>query len=119
MKNVLCILISLFSTQLFAKELVSFTVSFEEEYIDVPISLSLDNIDYNRDSLQLQLYEITRSGQKFIPSQLESGHSARLWFVLEGVSKKIVPESLSSGWAKTNYLISRIVRFIQKMQTGI
>ncbi len=88
MKNVLCILISLFSTQLFAKELVSFTVSFEKEYIDVPISLSLDNIDYKRDSLQLQLYEITRSGQKFIPSQLESGHLARLWFVLEGVSKR-------------------------------
>ena len=88
MKNLLYILISLFSTQLFANELASFTVIFEEDYIDVPISLSLDNINYNSDSLQLQLYEITRSGQKFIPTQLESGHSARLWFVLEGVSKK-------------------------------
>jgi hypothetical protein len=88
MKSLLYILISLFSTQLIAQELVSFTVRMDEEYIDVPISISLNNINYNSDTFQIDLYEITQSGQNLIPSQLESGHSARLWFILKGVSKK-------------------------------
>lgn len=88
MKNLLSILLLLFSTQLFARELVRFTVSFDEAYIDVPISFPLDHIDYNRDSLQLQLYEITKSGERSVPSQLESGHSARLWFLIAGVSSR-------------------------------
>lgn len=88
MKNVLSILLLLCSTQLIAKELVRFTVTFTETYLDVPISFPLDDINYNRDSLELHLYEITNSGEKYIPSQLECGHSARLWFLVTGESAK-------------------------------
>jgi hypothetical protein len=88
MKCISIIFLLFFSTQLFAQELVNFSLRIDKDYIDVPISFPLDNIDYNVDSLQLDLYEITQSGHKFIPSQLETGHTARLWFLLEGFSKK-------------------------------
>jgi hypothetical protein len=48
----------------------------------------LDRINYNTDKGNLVLYEITPSGNKEIPSQLETGYSARLWFVMKGVSAK-------------------------------
>jgi hypothetical protein len=88
MRLIIGFMIIFFSTQLVAQELATFSVRIEKSYVDVPVSFSLDHIDYNADSLQLALYEITGSGLRFIPSQLETGHSARLWFILEGSSRK-------------------------------
>ena len=88
MKSVICILISLIGTQLFAQKLASFTLKTDKEYVNAPFSFPLDNINYDADSLQLNVYEITKSGKRFIPSQLEGGHTARLWFSLEGISQK-------------------------------
>lgn len=79
----------LFITNLaFAQELAKFTVKVETDRIDAPVSVSLDNLNYNTDKGNLALYEITASGEVPVRSQLEPGHSARLWFVLNGVSKK-------------------------------
>ncbi|RIH66464.1 hypothetical protein D1164_05355 [Mariniphaga sediminis] len=64
------------------------TVHIEEEQIDAPVSISLDGLNYNTDNSSLVLYEITAKGEKFVPSQLEPGHSARIWFILEGISAK-------------------------------
>jgi hypothetical protein len=48
----------------------------------------LDGLNYNTDKGLLTLYEVTANGEKPVPSQLEPGHSAKLWFILEGVSSK-------------------------------
>lgn len=71
-----------------AQELAKFSVKVEEDRIDAPVSVSLDGINYNTDKGNLVLYEITASGEKAIPSQIESDHSARLWFILNGISVK-------------------------------
>ncbi len=88
MKYLIFLLISLFSTQLMAQKTVSFSLKADKDYLDVPVSFSLDNVDYNIDSLNLNLYEVAKSGEKLIPSQLELGHTARIWFMLEGVFAK-------------------------------
>lgn len=88
MRQIIGILIIFLSTQLVAQELATFSVRIDESYIDMPVSFPLDPIDYNTDSLQLALYEMTGSEPRFIPSQLETGHNASLWFVLEGLSRK-------------------------------
>jgi hypothetical protein len=76
------------ATPVFAQQLVKFSVKTSEDRIDTPVSLSLDELNYNTDKGNLVLYEITSTGEKAIPSQLETGYSARLWFVLKGVSVK-------------------------------
>ncbi|MCE4563427.1 PmoA family protein [Maribellus sp. CM-23] len=56
--------------------------------MDAPVSVSLDGINYNTDQGKLVLYEKNRQGEIAIPSQIESAHSARLWFLVKGELKK-------------------------------
>lgn len=86
MKKILFLLFILISPFLFAQELAKFTVNIEEERIDAPVSLELDGLNYNTDKSLLTLYEVTENGEKLVPTQLEPGHSAKLWFILEGIS---------------------------------
>jgi len=88
MKNLILIFSLLFSFQLLAQDLAKFNVKIEEDRIDAPVSVSLDGINYNTDKGNLVLYEVTKHGDEIIPSQIEAGHSARLWFILKGESKK-------------------------------
>lgn len=82
------LIILLFAQSLFAQELAKFKVEIEQDRLDSPASISLDGINYNTDKGNLVLYELTSGGEKIVPSQLEAGHSARLWFFLSGESKK-------------------------------
>jgi len=88
MKLILTLLTIIFAQQLFAQELAKFFVQIEEERIDAPVSVPLDGINYNTDKGNLVLYEITKTGETIIPSQIETGHSAQLWFILKSISKK-------------------------------
>ncbi|GAB1450779.1 hypothetical protein MASR2M47_08350 [Draconibacterium sp.] len=88
MKNTLLLLLLLFGFSTFGQQLAKFKVQIGEDRIDAPISVSLDGINYNTDKGNLVLYEITSSGEKAVPSQLETGYSARLWFILKGISAK-------------------------------
>lgn len=84
--QILClILIVHFSS---AQNLAKFNIKIEKERIDAPVSVSIDGINYNIDKGNLALYEITKEGEEAVPSQIESGHSANLWFILKGVSEK-------------------------------
>lgn len=87
MKIKILIIITLLSNLAFAQELAKFSVKTTDERIDAPVSVSLDGINYNSDKGNLVLYEITPSGEKMITSQVENGYSARLWFILSGVSQ--------------------------------
>ena len=88
MRTILIITIFLFAQSLQAQELARFKVLTEEDRMDAPVSVSLDGINYNTDQGRLVLYEKTSQGETAIPSQIESGHSARLWFLVKGELKK-------------------------------
>lgn len=88
MKLTILLLTVLFAHTVSAQHLAKFNVQIEEERIDAPVSVSLDGINYNTDKGNLVLYEITKTGEVAVASQIETGHSARLWFILNGISKK-------------------------------
>jgi hypothetical protein len=88
MKIIFLITFLLITNFAFSQELAKFKVLIGDERIDAPVSVSLDGINYNTYKGNLALYEITSTGEKLVASQIESGHSARLWFILNGVSAK-------------------------------
>ncbi|MCY1721325.1 PmoA family protein [Prolixibacteraceae bacterium Z1-6] len=88
MRLKLLIITLLLCHSLFAQELVKFKVQIQKDRIDAPVAVSLDGLNYNTDKGNLVLYEINKAGEMQIASQLEPGHSARLWFILKGESKK-------------------------------
>lgn len=89
MKKLKMLLFFAFSSQIiWAQELAKFTVTCKNDRIDAPVSVSLNGINYNTDKGNLALYEITKKQETKIQCQLETGHSARLWFLLKGETKK-------------------------------
>ena len=88
MKYLFLIIFAISTPVLFAQELAKFSIQIEEERIDAPVSISLNGINYNTDKGNLILYEITKTEEILIPSQIETGHSAKLWFILKGISEK-------------------------------
>lgn len=88
MKNLILIVSLFLYSQLYAQEVAKFSLKTDEDRLDYPVSVSLDGLNYNTDKGNLVLYEITNAGEKEIPCQLEPGHSAQLWFILKGESKK-------------------------------
>jgi hypothetical protein len=56
----------------------------ESDRINCPVGISLDQFNYNQDQGSLVLTEITGDQEVPVPCQLETGHSARLWFILSG-----------------------------------
>lgn len=87
MKQFSFLLFLVLSQLICAQEIAKFTINSDKNQIDAPVSVPLNELDYNTDDGNLVLYEITNEGERFIPSQLEPGHTARLWFVMEGISK--------------------------------
>jgi hypothetical protein len=88
MKIIFLITFLLITNFAFSQELAKFSVKTSDERIDAPVSVSLDGVNYNTDKGNLALYEITSTGEKAIPSQIEPGYTARLWFILNGISAK-------------------------------
>lgn len=72
----------------YSQEIVRFSVQLEDDGIDVPVSISLDEFNINPDKGSLALFEITGNQEKEIDCQVESGYSTNLWFVLNGHSDK-------------------------------
>jgi hypothetical protein len=86
MKNILFIILLFLASGVFAQELAKFSVKIDEERIDAPVSLALNGLNYNTDKGTLALYEVLGNEENQVACQLESGQSAKRWFVLEGVS---------------------------------
>lgn len=85
--------IVLFSSTLLSQEIARFTVDAGDfDRLDCPVSIDLDklnyNIDSNRDSIALILYEVSKSGWKRVECQQEHGICNRLWFILNGHTSK-------------------------------
>jgi hypothetical protein len=83
MKHMLFLWVFLFYTPLMAQELAEFTIPAGEAQEDAPVAVSLKGIPYNTDEGSLVLYEVRGEKEKRIASQLETGHTAWLWFILK------------------------------------
>jgi len=70
------------------QEVSSFELVFENELKNAVISVPVNGLDYNTDAGELLLYEVTSKGEELMPGQLETGHTARYWFLLEGITKR-------------------------------
>jgi hypothetical protein len=70
-----------------AQELAAFKINIQNNLINAPVSIALEGINYNTDTGELVLFEVNESQETYIPCQLETGHSAKLWFILKGESK--------------------------------
>src|SRR5690554_1007553 len=79
----LMILVSLLSGQ----EITSFELYVPDSRIDAPVAVSLDDLQFNIGDGSFALYEMQNGKAVKIPSQLETGVNAKLWFILEGINK--------------------------------
>lgn len=95
MKNVLIIGLLLVVNFSIAQDLARFTVKPQKGAGIAPVWVSLDGINYNTDQGRIALFE-SGSSQQEVPSQLEPGNSAKLWFVFD-----------NNGAEKT-YIIRRV-----------
>ncbi len=86
MKYIVLFLFVLAVVQMSAQELTKFTVKVDKDRLDAPVSVDLGNINYNVDKGNLVLFEIKGNDEIPVVSQIETGHSARLWFILKGES---------------------------------
>ena len=71
-------LIVLFAFQVSAQDLLRFEVSAgNTDRTDCPVSLSIDQLNYNTDSLKLALFEIKGRSETAVPFQLETSAGAK------------------------------------------
>jgi hypothetical protein len=79
----------LFGLQGEAQELTKFEVQAGNfDRTDCPVSLAIDQINFNSDSLKLALFEINGKTETAVPCQLETASGAKLWFILSGQTPK-------------------------------
>jgi len=89
MKAISIILAVLFCASAYAQDLLKFEVlAGNTDRTDCPLSLSIDQMNCNTDSLKLALFEIKGKTEAAVPFQLETGSGNRIWFVLNGTTPK-------------------------------
>lgn len=89
MKHIFVALLLLLSNVLLSQYMAKFIVHSDKiDLFDVPVFIILDTINYNVDNGKLALYEIVNDGEIMITSQIEQGHSLKLWFVLREKTSK-------------------------------
>jgi hypothetical protein len=89
MRILLIFLAIFFAVGVEAQDLLKFEVlAGNTDRTDCPVSLSVDQLNYNTDSLKLGLYEISGKTEIAVPIQLETGSGAKIWFVLNGLTPK-------------------------------
>lgn len=87
MRTIFLLIAILFSLQSGAQEISRFKLRCEDERVNAPVSVSLNGINYNTDKGHLALFEVKNGLETAVPCQIESGHSAFLWFLLPGQTK--------------------------------
>lgn len=99
----------LFGLQAAAQDLLRFEVTAgNTDRTDCPVSLSIDQLNYNTDSLKLALFEIKGKTETAVPFQLETASGAKVWFILSGqtprntkrifvLRKTLTPPRFNSG----------------------
>ncbi len=89
MKSILTFLICLFFISGPAQNPLRFEVQAgNTDRVDCPVSLPLDQFNFNTDSLKLVLSEQTGKTETAVPCQLETSSGANIWFILNGQTPK-------------------------------
>jgi hypothetical protein len=89
MKLITTLFTVLFVLHLSAQDLLKFEVlAGTVDRTDCPVSLSIDQLNYNTDSLKLALFEIRGKTETELPFQLETASGAKIWFILNGLTQK-------------------------------
>ncbi len=102
MKHYLVVLLWLFAGGLYSRDLARFSVIPVRDAGISQVSVSLEGINYNTDDFPVALYKITSGGLKEVDSQIETGVSAKIWFLFnnrEG-SKEYVIRQVPPGTEK-------------------
>lgn len=86
--SLLLLVLVMFPQKAHSQELARFKVVFDNDLKSNIISVPVDGLNYNTDEGELVLYEITSKGERLIPGQLETGHTARYWFLQDGKIKR-------------------------------
>ena len=107
------LILVMFALHVSAQDLLKFEVSAgSTERTDCPVSLSIDQLNYNTDSVKLALFEIKGKAETAVPFQLETASGAKLWFILNGetlkntkrifvLRKTVSPQTFKAGISAT------------------
>ena len=89
MKLIFNLIAALFVLSANAQDLLKFEVlAGNSNRSDCPVSLSIDQLNYNTDSLKLALFEVLGTTETAVPFQLETASGAKIWFILNGQTLK-------------------------------
>jgi len=88
MKKFMLIALVMICQATFAQEVLKFQIPAIRGNTRMPISVPLDGINYNSDILSPALYEISGNKESRIPCQIETGYTAKLWFLLVNETDK-------------------------------
>ncbi len=89
MKTLYSILALLLVFSVSGQDLLKFGVQAgNTDRTDCPVSLAIDQLNYNSDSLKLALFEVKGKTETEVPYQLETSAGGKLWFILNGVTPK-------------------------------
>ena len=88
MKKISLLILSLLAISIYASDTNRFSIKTVEDCINAPVSVSLIKLNPQLNLDSIILYEITDGNYKEVAFQLESGSAPKLWFILDGVTKK-------------------------------
>jgi hypothetical protein len=83
MKIIISLLVILFFPGIKAQDLIRFTVKTDQIAVNTPVNIELKGLQTNNTQGIPGLYEITKEGEQYIPSQVENGVHPRLWFIID------------------------------------
>ena len=85
MKTIMILLLVLLTARLQAQEIARFEVnSGKISRLNALVCVPLNGLNFNTDSATFRLYELSGRQETPVPSQIESGYTSNLWFVIPG-----------------------------------
>jgi hypothetical protein len=70
------------------ERILQFKLKTDQDFLNQPVSVSLNGIDYYRDSTYLELYQVEGKKKDPVPLQLEKSIQDMIWFIPGRIIKK-------------------------------
>jgi len=115
MKTIFIFIAVILTVGVSAQDLLRFEVSAgNTDRTDCPVSLSIDQLNYNTDSLKLALFEIKGKTETAVPFQLETASGVKAWFILSGQTLKNTKRTFVLRKTLSPQIFKTGIREIQK-----
>ncbi|MEA4917891.1 PmoA family protein [Proteiniphilum sp.] len=88
MKAILFFFSLSFSLSIAAINSKNFTVTVNNDCVDIPVSLSLMELGFHADPDSIAVYELIDKKEKAMQVQVEAGYSPKVWFILDGFMRR-------------------------------